>query len=292
MRIESIQAFLTIAEKGSLTKAADVLFVTQPALSHQIAELEEELGDQLIIRKRGVRSVQLTSAGRAFVPLAQKWLSLWSETTSTIAAGKRNTFSFATSVSLGAFTMGPFYQNLVELMPECDFSIYSAPSVTLYSDLESGKLDAALLGLQNLSNSLTPLPIAREPLVFVCTRESHYPNVIDPYILSPEQEVFINWGTEFNMWHEYWFGPNRKHLVDLNTPYLIKDFLVRPGDWAIVPASLASYERSFRKCELVHGPAARTIYFATSLFPKEPYCSILLENLKKFFDASNSYVRV
>ena len=54
--------FLTVAREESITKAADTLHITQPTLSRQIAQLEEEMGVPLI--QRGTRKITLTSEGR------------------------------------------------------------------------------------------------------------------------------------------------------------------------------------------------------------------------------------
>ena len=81
MNYSDIHTFLTIASSSSLSKAAELLFVSQPALSHRLSALEEELGTELIKRHKGSRVLELTEAGQRFVPIAQKWEELWLETT-------------------------------------------------------------------------------------------------------------------------------------------------------------------------------------------------------------------
>lgn len=62
MEFRQLRYFVAIAESASFSKAAEKLYITQPALSQQIAKLEEQLGVSLI--ERNTRSVQLTAAGR------------------------------------------------------------------------------------------------------------------------------------------------------------------------------------------------------------------------------------
>ena len=64
MRLIQIDYFLEIAEKKSMTAAAKTLYISQPALSKQMALLEEELGIKLFTRKS--RGIELTDAGRQF----------------------------------------------------------------------------------------------------------------------------------------------------------------------------------------------------------------------------------
>ena len=67
MTFLEIEAFLKIAQCGSFSAAAEKLYITQPALGRRIRALEEELGYSLFIRNKGVRHVELTRQGRAFV---------------------------------------------------------------------------------------------------------------------------------------------------------------------------------------------------------------------------------
>ena len=74
-----IEAFLLSAKTGTITAAAEQLYVTQPALSRRIRSLEAELGYPLLKRGRGVRAAELTEEGRAFLPLAEQYDALWRE---------------------------------------------------------------------------------------------------------------------------------------------------------------------------------------------------------------------
>src|SRR5690348_12833637 len=73
MDINEIRSFLTIAQLGGFTRAADHLHRSQPAISRRINLIEEELGAPLLERVRG--RVALTGAGRAFLPFAEAVLS-------------------------------------------------------------------------------------------------------------------------------------------------------------------------------------------------------------------------
>jgi len=68
-----IEAFVAVAESGGFTRAADVLHLSQPALSRRIALIEHELGQAVF--ERGRRGARLTDAGRIFLPHAQAALA-------------------------------------------------------------------------------------------------------------------------------------------------------------------------------------------------------------------------
>ncbi|MDG4864441.1 LysR family transcriptional regulator, partial [Streptomyces sp. T-3] len=69
MSLRQMEYFLTVVEESSFTRAAEVLHVTQPALSHQIKALEKSVGGALL--ERMTRGVRLTAMGRAFLPHAE-----------------------------------------------------------------------------------------------------------------------------------------------------------------------------------------------------------------------------
>jgi DNA-binding transcriptional LysR family regulator len=68
MSLRQMEYLMTVAEEGSFTRAAERLFVSQPALSHQIKTLERSVGGELL--ERLPNAVQLTPMGRAFLPHA------------------------------------------------------------------------------------------------------------------------------------------------------------------------------------------------------------------------------
>src|SRR3954469_7411077 len=68
MTLKQMEYLITVAEEGSFTRAAERLFVSQPALSHQIKALEQSVGGALL--ERLPNAVHLTPMGRAFLPHA------------------------------------------------------------------------------------------------------------------------------------------------------------------------------------------------------------------------------
>ena len=67
-----IEAFLAVIQQGTVTAAAESLYITQPALSRRLRALEEELGCALFERGKGSRFAALTREGEAFVAVADK----------------------------------------------------------------------------------------------------------------------------------------------------------------------------------------------------------------------------
>ena len=74
MELRVLKYFAVVAAENSITKAAEKLYITQPTLSRQIAELEEEVGAPLLVR--GNRSVSLTAAGELLLRRAEEMIAL------------------------------------------------------------------------------------------------------------------------------------------------------------------------------------------------------------------------
>lgn len=83
MQLSQVEGFVEVARHGTLSRAADVLFVTQPALTARLQSLEAELGTRLFRRTR--RGMELSDAGRAFLPYAERALAALREGAELVA---------------------------------------------------------------------------------------------------------------------------------------------------------------------------------------------------------------
>ena len=72
IQLVQVEGFLEVARRGSVSRAADALFVTQPTLTARLHSLERELGASLFVRTP--HGMRLTEAGRAWVPYAERAL--------------------------------------------------------------------------------------------------------------------------------------------------------------------------------------------------------------------------
>jgi DNA-binding transcriptional LysR family regulator len=80
MRLEQLDAFVEVARRGSVSRAAEALYVTQPSLTARLKALEQELDAKLFVRSQ--RGMRLSDAGRAFLPYAER-------TVDTVSSGRR-----------------------------------------------------------------------------------------------------------------------------------------------------------------------------------------------------------
>ncbi len=88
MDIRVLQYFLTVAREGSITRAAELLHMTQPPLSRALMDLEQELGKQLLIR--GSRKITLTEEGLILRKRAEEMVELMEKTKTEITSSAEN----------------------------------------------------------------------------------------------------------------------------------------------------------------------------------------------------------
>jgi DNA-binding transcriptional LysR family regulator len=143
MELYQLKTFVTVAELGHLTRAAERLHISQPAVSGQMRSLEEELGVALFERVPGGSS--LTRAGAHLLPFAEKVLAAATDLRGEVQSmqgrvqGKLRvgTVSDPTYLRLGEFLSG-----MVERYPLIEIELHKEVSGDALDQLRSGELDA------------------------------------------------------------------------------------------------------------------------------------------------------
>ncbi len=154
MELRILKYFLTVAREENITKAAALLHITQPTLSRQLMQMEEELGVQLF--RRGKHNVMLTEDGMLLRRRAQEIVDLAEKTAKELKHGGEN-ISGEISIGCGETqNMKPLSEMIATFQqryPDVNFSIYTAIADDVKERLENGILDMGLL--------LEPVEISR-----------------------------------------------------------------------------------------------------------------------------------
>ena len=263
MNYSDIHTFLTIASSSSLSKAAELLFVSQPALSHRLSALEEELGTELIKRHKGSRVLELTEAGQRFVPIAQKWEELWLETTKIKLGEPAALLRIGNVDSLNFYFMPQVISSFLTEHKECSLHLDTMRSNLSYNAIENKKIDLGLITNPHFFKKVHTVPLFEERLVLVCNSNAPYEDKILPSSLNCENEIYIPWSNTFLMWHDYWFGNDPEVKVMLDNMALLRQLLDLKDAWAIMPATLGHKLAENENCRIVsleNGPEYRTCY--------------------------------
>lgn len=168
MELRQLHYFVQVAEAGSFSRAAAVLHLAQPSLSRQVALLESELGQRLLVRTG--RGVVATEAGEALLAHARAMLD--------IAQRARDELRDLHASPAGRVIVGlpprvamrlsaPLVQRFRQRFPRAVISVSEGLSQHLREWLIAGRLDLALLFDPPPSPALAYQTLAREPLLLV-----------------------------------------------------------------------------------------------------------------------------
>lgn len=170
MNLRRLKYFVKIVDIGSLTQAADVLHIAQPALSQQLATLENEVKQQLVIRTQ--RGVTPTEAGKILYAHAQAILRQCDHAQSAIdGAGKA--LSGHVSVGLAPGTAAqqlalPLMQAVQRQHPGIVLYFNENFGTTLSELIMTGRMDMAVLYDNREIHGLRFISLMKENLYFVC----------------------------------------------------------------------------------------------------------------------------
>jgi LysR family nitrogen assimilation transcriptional regulator len=173
MELRQLRYFVAIVDSGSLSRAASLVHIVQPALSQQMTQLEEELEVQLL--QRSVKGVTPTDAGLALYRHAQHILKLASETRNVVRATAseiNGRVKLGLPSSIAMVLVGPLIAALEERFPHVSLEIHESPSAYLAAQLINERVDLSILVDDVVMPGLDVTPLIDEFLYFVQPRKT------------------------------------------------------------------------------------------------------------------------
>ncbi len=188
MEFRVLQYFLAVTREGNISAAAQSLNLSQPSLSRQLKDLEEELGAKLFIR--GNRRIELTEEGLILRKRAGEIMQLVELTESEISEVKNNisgTLSIGAGESLSMHRITEVFRRLKENYPDIRLNVVSGDTEDLQDRLDRGLLDFALIFTDFDRNTYHHLTLEEKEIFGVIMRrddalaEKEYITVKDLY---------------------------------------------------------------------------------------------------------------
>lgn len=144
MELRVLQYFLAVVREENITRAADVLHITQPSLSRQMAQLEEELGVQLFVRGK---HLQLTNAGVMLRRRAEEVAALMDKIEQEFEeqADVGGVISIGSGGLMALQTLSPVMESFRQKYPKVQYRIYTNNAEHVKERLEQGLLDFGIL---------------------------------------------------------------------------------------------------------------------------------------------------
>ena len=171
MDLKQLEYFVRVAELGSFTRAAQVLGIAQPALSRQVRLLEVELRQNLLVRNgRGATPTEagqlLLEHGRGILHQVERAR----EELSRVRTGLAGKVAVGLPPSIARVLTVPLTRAFRQKLPQAQLSISEGLSTAMQENLQSGRLDIALLYNPSPLQGLEYSPLLQEELVLVQPR--------------------------------------------------------------------------------------------------------------------------
>ena len=269
MNNTDMETFWAVLEHGTLTAAANALYITQPTLTNRIQSLETEVGAQLFHRKKGVRHIELTEAGQRFLPLAYRWQALLDETRGVAETASREFLRIGAVFSSNQYILPAAYRRFLRRkLPVALWvqtlrgSGYDGAQTVARRELEMALMD----GDGFFHPQLDVRPLCREETMVACSPNSPYGDVVSPKELDPANEIVVSWRKGVQDWRDHWFGLTTKPILYADSMQVVDSFLGNEMMWAIVPATAAQAlekEGKARICRCTDPPPDRMSFLVT-----------------------------
>ena len=169
MNLAAFEAFVKVMETGSISMAADQLFITQPAVTKRIHSLEDYFGVKLF--ESAGRGVQATHAAHSLLPKVKNWLNELGDIHHTLSHDQtqiKGKLKVGTSHHIGLHHLPEHLKAYVQQYPDVPLDVHFVDSEQAHEKVLAGDLELAFLTLPpTLDDRLSYVPLWNDPLVFV-----------------------------------------------------------------------------------------------------------------------------
>ena len=201
MDIRQLEYFVEVARQKSFSRAADILYVSQPSISKAIRELEGELG--VVLLYRNTKSVELTDNGEAILTQAQQIISSFQNITaqlecvSKLLTGKIHIgLPPITGVTVLAHLLGVFKKEY----PNIEVNLYEFGSKKIEIAIQEGLLDMGVICIPPETTEIYEIiPLVRDPLRIIMHPEHRLANRTEINYEDLSEERLVLYSNDFGL---------------------------------------------------------------------------------------------
>ncbi len=247
MDFDQLTTFIEVATQGNFSRAGEKVLRSQPAVSAQIRQLENEYGEKLFDRTK--KSVRLTQAGELLFDYAQRLLALRNESLRAIAdqgSVTRGVLSIGANETTFLYVLTDIMAQYRKLYPKVRTSIYRNFSQKVLEKVEDGAIELGVVTLPIKVPSLKVMRLFRDPLIWIVAPDNP---------LATQKKVTLNdiAGQELIM-HKVGslrrlmdsqmrpFRPRLKVTMELTSAAVVKKFVAAGFGVSLIGASFVQDE--------------------------------------------------
>ncbi len=264
--IDQLEAFLAVAERGTFTRAARQLGLSQPTLSRQLHALEAELEVRLLVRRP--RGVVLTDPGGRFLKRAREALDALRQGTSELhelAQTPRGPVSIAALPTVGAYALPALIEAFLRENPEVQLRLGEGRSDELEEKVAQGDLDLAVTTLPLQRVDLVAQRLWSEPFLLAVPRGHRFARSRRPVSISAlvGEPLVIVGGSSANaaLWAACEARGQKPRIgIEVDHPQSQRRMVERGVGVALMPEIMAR-DHAFARFEVVEvqSPPRRTV---------------------------------
>ena len=200
--LRQVRAFVALADTQSFTRAAEMLFLTQSAVSHSIRTLEQQLEVELV--ERSGKRISLTQDGVVFLRRCRAIINELEQATQEIESLKRwgqGRIRLGATHTLCQYLLPAVLREFRDCFPRCEIHIESGDTSHLLGLLEDAKLDL-VLGIGSRTPAwATFSPVFEDELVFVVSAQHPWANKSEISLDEVAQESFLIYAKNSETYH-------------------------------------------------------------------------------------------
>lgn len=294
MNLSEIETFLMIVKTKNITKTAENLFLSQPTVSHRLKSLEEELGVKLLTRKKGYKQIELTMQGEEFIPIAERWISVWQEMQALKDNRQKLYLTIGCTDTLNSAMMYDLYRSMLDEEEQImNLKVKTHYSSEIYQYLENHDIDLGFVHHHLHFKNTVANPILEEKMYII---QSENAAVQREYIHTDEldlsREIFLSWEADYQIWHDQWVTKGVRPRFQVDTFELLFHLLSKENMWAIAPITVAERIQKLRPVTVSEianktKPPKRITYMIKHKYPNEA----TLRSVQVFEERLESYLR-
>lgn len=209
MTLFQLKAVVAVADHGGFTKAAEVLCLSQPAVTQSIRSLEAELGESLF--ERLPRGVRLTEAGEILYRGAGRVMGILDETQSLLDERKEGLggrVSLGAGATLAIFVLPAVIHSFRERFPDVQIAIQTGKTHEIRGQVLSGRLDIGLVTSPVIHPELEVIPLYEDEMVLVAAPRCPLPGTISFAQLAGYPLILFSPGSGFRAFLDELFETN------------------------------------------------------------------------------------
>ncbi|WP_323142253.1 LysR substrate-binding domain-containing protein [Massilia phyllosphaerae] len=274
MELRQLRYFVAIVDHGSLSRAALVLHVAQPALTQQLRQLEDELGVQLL--HRTAQGVLSTDAGKVFYEHAQAILKQVADAQAAVVqSAERPSGSVTLGLphSISSALALPLLRAIRQRYPEITLQLTEELTGNLTEQLRAGRVNLAVLLDDGQLGGFATTLLVEEELRYICRDDTPLASgrdsvslreVLDTTLILPGLQHGVRPRIESTARGA---GLHARDVIEINSIAILKSAILAGMGATILPVApvLAEVERGAMRALPIHGPAiARTVVLCAS----------------------------